>query len=119
MILWLHRADHRTHEVFLDVGKMRYGHKPEHMKLWFDAGSFRLVPLHPAIAALEAGSLSRREVVRECGERFGLSERTTDDMVKDLKPHLRETQRGHEKVFEIDHDRIADAPWSGLVSLPD
>lgn len=50
---------------------------------------------------------------------FWASVRATDHMVKDLKPHLRETQRGHEKVFEIDRDRIADTPWNGLVSLPD
>ena len=117
-IVSLQRVDRRTHKVVFNVGKLRYGRKPESMVLWLDAGTFQLTPLPPAIAVLEAGPLARRELVRYCDTRFGLSERATDDMVKKLKPFLRETQRGHEKVFEIDRNRLVDEPWGKSVRLP-
>jgi len=45
-IIALERQDRRTHEVSLEVGKLRYGRKPESFALWFDARTFRLTPLH-------------------------------------------------------------------------
>lgn len=41
VIASLERIDKRTHEVEFEIGKLRYGRKPEPMRLWFDAGSFR------------------------------------------------------------------------------
>jgi hypothetical protein len=110
-LLQLTRKDRRTHEVILDVGKLRYGRKPEPLTLWFDAGTFRLTTLPPAIAVLEAGPHSRQQLIHECGVRFGLAERKADDKIGELRAFLRETQVGHNIVFEIDPEGVRDAPW--------
>jgi len=111
LILYLKRADRRTHEVYFEVGKLRYGSKPEPMDLWFDAGNFRLTPLPPVIAVLTDGPKSREELVRACGWRFHLGHAKVDEMIAHEKPFLGEAQRGHEKVFEIDLERAKQAPW--------
>ena len=63
VVLWLAREDMRTNEVALEVGKLRYGSKPEPMKPWFDAGPFRLTLLPPVVAVLEQGPCTRRDLV--------------------------------------------------------
>ena len=79
-IIYLKRIDKRTHEVRMEVGKLRYGVKPEPINLSFDAATFRLEPLPPIIAVLEDGPKTRQQLVSE-SERFGLSERAVDDLV--------------------------------------
>ena len=111
VILHLARQDRRTNKVQFEVGKLRYGSKPEPLSVWFDAGCFRLIPLPPVIAVLETGPKSRQDVLTECKVRFGLSERKVDEMLGEHKPFLRENQQGHQKVFEIDWDRAVGARW--------
>jgi hypothetical protein len=106
-ILFLKREDRRLSKIVLEVGKMRYGQKPDPIELWFDGKTFRLVPLPPVIACLEnSGPLTRADLARDVNSRFGLSVRKIDDQVGSVKAFLREHQQGHEKVFEIDWDRV-------------
>jgi hypothetical protein len=111
-ILNLERLDRRTHEVRLEIGKLRYGRKPEPMPLWFDAASFRLIPLPPVIGALETGPKLRQELLADCRERFGLGDRKTDEMLAEQRPFLRERQVGHQREFEIDRELAVEAPWA-------
>ena len=106
VVLWLAREDRRTNEVELQVGKLRYGAKPELMKPWFDAGNFRLTLLPPVIAVLEHGPLSRQALLKQCEWRFGLHSRKVDEMTQVLKPFLRSIQEGHGKAFELDIGQI-------------
>jgi AAA domain len=110
-ILYLKRKDKRTHEVHSEVGKLRYGRKPESQALWFDARCFRLTPLPPVIAVLEAGGLSRQQVIAECEERFGINSRKADDLVGDEREFLTETHEGHRRILKIDPDHSKAAPW--------
>jgi hypothetical protein len=116
-IIHLKRADKRTNAVDMEVGKLRYGVKPEPSQLWFDGGCFRLVPLPPVIAVLESGLKTREELISEC-KRFGLSERAADDQVSLCRTYLREGKRGHQRTFEIDPSASKAAEWSGLIETP-
>jgi hypothetical protein len=112
VIMYIQRKDRRTHEVTLEVGKLRYGRKPEPFSLFFDAGSFRLTPLPPVIAILESGPCSRQELLALCRDRFNLSERKADDLLNQQRQFLTEVQRGHEKVFALNQECFDEAPWS-------
>ena len=118
VILNLERQDRRTNEVHLEVGKLRYGSKPEPMILWFDAGCFRLTPLPPVISVLETGPQSRQVIIDQCKRRFAIGERKADEMLAEAKPFLRESQRGHQKAYEIDWERAAEAPWQQFLVVP-
>jgi hypothetical protein len=109
-ILYLKRIDKRTNEVQMEVGKLRYGMKPEPSKLWFDAGCFRLTPLPPVIAVLESGLKTRQEIVSEC-ERFGLKERAVDEQIRTFGGCFKMGQSGHEKTYEIDLSKCTDQEW--------
>lgn len=111
-ILNIECLDRRTHEVRVEIGKLRYGRKPEPLPLWFDAASFRLVPLPPIIAVLETVPKSRQELLAECRVRFGLGERKTDEMLAEQRRFLRERQAGHEKIFELEPELAKEAPWA-------
>ena len=117
-VLSVRRLDKRTHEVELEVGKLRYGRKPEPIRAWFDASCFRLTPIPPAITILETGRRPRQEIVVACNSRFGLSERTTDQMLNEYRPFLREGQDGHNRTFEIDAVRALEAPWATFLTHP-
>lgn len=111
VILSLVRKDRRTNEARFEVGKLRYASKPEPLTLWFDAQSFRLIPLPPVIAMLEGGAKLRQELVGQGQKRFGLGERKVDEMTTALRHYLRESQQGHQKLFELDPERLAEAEW--------
>lgn len=110
-ILYLKRKDKRTHEVHMEVGKLRYGKKPEPQDLWFDAKCFRLTPLPPVIAVLENGGKSREELVSECQQRFGVGGRKVSDMLDEEGDFIVRGQEGHKKTLEIDPERAKEAPW--------
>ncbi len=112
VILHIVRKDKRTHEVEFEVGKLRYGRKPDPFRLWFDAGCFRLTPLPPVIAILEKGEKSRAELVWEARFRFGVSERKTADMIQEAGVWLKERTEGHNKVYEINRELLREAPWA-------
>jgi hypothetical protein len=112
VIVHIQRKDRRTHEVTLEVGKLRYGRKPEPFSLFFDAGSFRLTPLPPVIAILESGPCSRQELLALCRDRFSLGERKADELLNEQRQFLTEDQRGHEKVFALNQECFHEAPWS-------
>jgi AAA domain len=109
-IIHLKRIDKRTNEVQFEVGKLRYGVKPEPCNLWFDARCFRLVPLPPVIAVLEAGVKTREELLTEC-KQFGLAERSIDAQISQNKQYLKEQNRGHQKTLEIDPTACRSADW--------
>jgi hypothetical protein len=113
-IVYLKRVHKRTHEVYLEVGKLRYGAKPEPLQLWFDADRFRLVPLPPVIAALESGVGTREEIVTYCSRCFGVGTRTVDEMLHAESAYLNEGRERHKRTFEVDMERAkeAPAPWS-------
>jgi len=114
-IIQLKRTDKRTHEVQMEVGKLRYGVKPEPCKLWFDAGVFRLVPLPPIIALLEDGPKTRQQLVSE-GERFGLSERAVDAQLDENQEVLKRGNRGHERTWELDRTKCQEKEWLQLLN---
>jgi hypothetical protein len=116
-IISLARIDRRTHEVDFEVGKLRYGRKPDSMRLWFDAGRFRLIPLPPVISVLEEGPKSRQDIVGECGRRFGLGERSVDEMLAEQNVYLIPNREGHKRVFQIDRERSRQAPWDRFLEL--
>jgi hypothetical protein len=113
VIVSLERVDRRTHQVDFEVGKQRYGRKPQPFSLWFDVETFRLTPLPPVIAVLWEKESTRGRIIAACAERFGLSDRTVDQMIAEAKEktYLTEKQVGHEKVFAIDVDHSLQAPW--------
>jgi hypothetical protein len=118
LIFYLQREDKRTNKLRFEVGKFRYGQKPEPVTLWFDAGTFRLTPLPPVAAILEDGPKTREGLVADGARRFNLSERSVDKALKDLKDqrYLVERQQGHQKVFSIDWERAREAPeWGHLL----
>lgn len=107
VVLWLERQDRRTNQVNLEVGKLRYGRKPEPMKPWFDVDSFRLTLLPPVVAVLASeGRRTRRQLLEACQRRFGLASRKTDELVGELTAFLRTSQMGHEKAFELDIEMV-------------
>jgi hypothetical protein len=110
-IISLERTDRRTNQVDFEVGKLRYGSKPQPFSLWFDASTFRLTPLPPVVAVLYEKESTRAKIIGDCQRRFDLGERTVDQMIGEQKGFLAETQRGHEKVFGIDIDRAQGAHW--------
>jgi hypothetical protein len=115
-IIALERKDRRTHEVSLEVGKLRYGMKPEPLSLWFDLKTFKLTALPPVIEILSSlGREDRESIVGQCKERFGLGERKAADMIGEHAPFLKETMNGHSKTFEIDLDKVEQAPWCHLL----
>lgn len=118
VILYLKRTDRRTHEVELEVGKLRYGNKPKDLTLWFDAGSFRLTALPHVFAVLESGPMRRQEVLAECKARFGIEERKVDNSLAGFRPYLKEGIDGHQKVFEIDWEKVSQEEWSRYLALP-
>jgi hypothetical protein len=111
VIVSLERTDRRTNQVDFEVGKLRYGRKPEPFTLWFDASTFRLTPLPPVIAVLFEKESTRAKIIGDCEQRFGIAERIVDQMIAEQKGFLAEAQRGHEKVFGIDIDKAQVAPW--------
>jgi hypothetical protein len=115
VILYLRREDRRTHMVYFEVGKLRYGRKPEPVYLWFDAVTFRLTPLPPPIAVLLEKPRSREEIIIECERRFGISQSKTDELLREQAKYVRTTFQGHSKVYEIDPDHIASAPWADFL----
>jgi hypothetical protein len=64
---------------------------------------------------LEDGPKSRAELVREGKDRFGMCHSLVDGMVKDQGQYLSQSQRGHEKVFELDTELAVEAPWGWLL----
>ena len=110
-ILYMQRVDRRTNQAWLDVGKLRYGMKPEPLNLWFDAGNFLLTPLPPIIALLAEEPLSRSEILTKCKDRFDLGQRKVDEMLKQEGGFVQSFARGHEKVFRINKVSMQDAPW--------
>lgn len=116
-ILFVSRHDRRTNQLFFEVGKLRYGRKPNPFTLWFDVDSFRLLPLPPVIAVLESGRQTRQQVLEACQRRFDLSERKVDDMLAEQREFLLQHQNGHQREFEIDRDRAVQAPWWPFIRL--
>jgi hypothetical protein len=118
LIISLKRKDRRTNEVDFEVGKFRYGSKPDPLSLWFDATSMRLIPLNPIIAVLEAGPLPRHEILTRCRASFALGDRKVDEFLQEYRQFLIETQQGHNKVFQIDQGRAEQADWYRFLQLP-
>jgi hypothetical protein len=109
-ILHIRRKDRRTHQAILEVGKLRYGRKPEEQTLWFDADCSRLTPLLPVIAILEGRvTKKRQEIVTEAGRRFGLSERSLDTMLAEQGHLLDQGADGHTVTFRLKDDLNQDA----------
>lgn len=116
-ILFVERPDHRTHEVNLEVGKLRYGRKRPPISAWFDAKTFRLTPLPPVIAMLAERECSRRDLISGAKERFDLCERKVDEILFSAHEFLIERQAGHEKCFSLDLERARNkAPWWEFLS---
>jgi hypothetical protein len=111
-IIALQRPDRRTHAASLEIGKLRYGAKPEPFTIWFDKKTFRLTPLPPVIEILSMQDrVTRESIVSQCEERFSLSSRKVDEMIGRQSLFLKERMIGHSKAFEIDLDRVEQAPW--------
>jgi hypothetical protein len=117
-IVYIKRADKRTNEVQMEVGKLRYGIKPEPISLWFDAGCFRLTPLPPVVAVLERGQKTRQQVIAECRRRFGVAERLAETMLAQESQFLQEGNSGHNRTYEIHPERALEASWAVFLTQP-
>jgi hypothetical protein len=118
-ILHIRRNDKRTHQVTLDVGKLRYGAKPEPLDAWFDLSSMRLTALPPLVAVLEAGQRTRQEVIAECEQRFRIAPRTVDSMIDTNAGYIRLGTEGHNRTLELDPARCLEAPWASFLTHPE
>lgn len=114
-IIGLTRQDKRTNKVVLELGKLRYGVKPEPIELWFDATCFRLTALPPVVEVLLAGLKTRTELGAEFQARFGVQDRLTDTLIGEQAQYLQGGQRGHDRTWELNRANINDAPWAGFL----
>jgi hypothetical protein len=117
-ILSIRRTDKRTNEVEIEVGKLRYGVKPPLIQAWFDSDCFRLTPLPPVVAILEAGLKTRHQILTECKRRFGVEERLAAAMLGNERAYLNEARQGHNATFELDPATSVEAPWSSFLTCP-
>lgn len=118
VILHIARKDKRTNQSQLEVGKLRYGTKPDPFTVWFDAGCFRLTPLPPVIALLEDGEKTRPELIQEADARFGISERLMAGMIEAVGECLQMGSKGHVKTYQIDLERLVGAEWASYLVPP-
>lgn len=111
LLLELRREDKRTNEAKLDITKFRHGTKPEELTVWFDTGSLRLIALPPVVHLLRDGPLSRSQLLDRLQTRFGIAQRNGDDRISEVRGALRETQRAHEKVYELNWEAATSEEW--------
>ena len=111
LLLELRRPDKRTNEAILSVSKYRHGTKPNDLTLWFDSGEFGLISVPPVIHLLRDGPKTRAELLSLFDTRFGLSERSGDEIISAQASYLSQNMRRHSKVFEIDWAAAAGADW--------
>jgi AAA domain len=121
LVIHLRRKDKAANKVIMEVGKLRNGTIPDPIELWFDAGRFRLTPLPPIVALLEAGSLSREELIEQAQKRFNLKQRAVDEHRAQLSSFVDEAKDGHRKILSLNYDFRPDpdsdaAKWWGLVT---
>jgi hypothetical protein len=109
LVIHLARQDKASHKVRLEIGKLRNAPKPEPLELWFDAGTFRLTPIPPVAAILEAGPLTREEVVERAVTRFGVKARSVDEQCRELQPCLDKSQEGHRRVLTLNRNAILES----------
>lgn len=108
LVLHLQREDKAKNKVRLTVGKLRNGRKPEPREMWFDAGTFRLTPLHPLAALLEAGSQTRPELIERADSRFAIKTRALDEAIAQFRTDslLLESRNGHKSVLALEYQAI-------------
>ena len=123
LVIHLRRQNKASHNVRLEVGKLRNAPKPEPMELWFDAGTFRLSAIPPVPALLESGPLARQELLDQAEARFQLKKRAVDQHRTQLSGYLLETMDGHQRVVALDYAAIPDpdsavSRWWPLLKRP-
>jgi len=116
LLLELTRPDKRTNEALLSITKYRHGSKPDDLTLWLDATTLRLVSVPPVIYLLQSGPRTRSELLAALSTRFGVKQSKADALIKaeqnrpeDEPICLKESMRGHERVFEIDWEAAQGA----------
>jgi hypothetical protein len=77
------------------------------------------------IYLLQKGPLTRSELLEGFQTRFGVKQKKADALIKaeqfkseDEPIYLKESMRGHEKVFEIDWESANGAGWGARVEHP-
>jgi hypothetical protein len=118
LLLELRRIDRRNNEAKLDITKFRHGTKPEELTVWFDTATLRLIALPPVVHLLRDGPLSRTELLNRLQARFGVAQRNGDDRISEVRGALRETQRGHEKVYELNWEAAQSEEWYARCPRP-
>jgi AAA domain len=108
LLLELRRADKRTNEATLSVSKYRHGSRPDDLTLWLDAGQLRLISVPPVIYLLQFGPLSRPELLEGLDSRFGMKQKAADEHIKEHQLCLRNSMRGHTRLFEIDWNAVLE-----------
>jgi hypothetical protein len=118
LLLELSRKDKRTNEAILSISKYRHGSKPDDLALWLDTSVLRLISAPPVVYLLQNGPLTRRQLLDGFKTRFGVKERLADELIKKELVRdeneavcLKESMRGHERVYEIDWDAAKSADW--------
>jgi len=118
LLLELRRPDKRTNGAILSVSKYRHGSKPEDLTLWLDTSVLRLISAPPVVYLLQNGPLTRRQLLDGFKMRFGVKERLADELIKkelvrdENEPvYLKESMRGHERVYEIEWEAAKSADW--------
>jgi len=103
------RPDRRAPVAEFSWGKMREGEKSDSIPLYFDRVDYRLYPLHPYLHLLVQRSMLESELIAEAARRYGWKERRAREYLPSLhqlvdaagNPCVRDSMRGHNKVFEI------------------
>jgi hypothetical protein len=111
MLMELRRCDGRHFSAILSITKYRHGGAGKDVKLWFDAGSYRLVSVPPVVHLLGSGPHTRAELLEGLSKRFGVEQRAGDEQIKTEQVYLKEYLRGHSKVYELDHETAPQAEW--------
>lgn len=111
LLLELRRTDKRTNEATLSVSKFRHGTKPDDLDLWLDLQEYRLIAVPPVIYLLQSRPLCRLELLELLQGRFGISQRTADDMIGAQGTNLVQTMDGHKRLLQIDWEAASQADW--------
>ncbi len=105
----------RSGTVSVGIGKLRYGEKPASFEIRYDKTAGTVVPGNPILWLLaQLGSRSREELVKECIERYGTSDRTVARWLEMVKQYLSESHIGHQKIFDRDAQLHPELLWKPM-----
>lgn len=85
--------------VQIEVGKFRYGRKPQPFSMRFDRMAHTVVPANPVLLLLQGRTMSTEELEQEFRARYGLAKRTLETYLQQARPCLDITSEGRKKIY--------------------